>query len=275
MKKLKPTGIVFVSFKNPAIARVLQQCVLSKYHAQWISKIAPVCTPKKNSSQKKSSAARKKNPFLHLIFFLTQEPRDVIWENHEIGFVRSQISLFVVFGVSIFIVLFWIVPVGFSVSLANLETLSKYVPFLNNTIDTMPDSTKGLVQSKKNNFLFWISTTSFFRSFFCEIFFIFFFIGILPSLVVTCFNFMLTPLLTYLSLYQGYKRYMQVEKYTFQKFFFFLVVNVFFVSLLTGSFFSLLGELIYFAQNPYQIVVLLVSKLPVRFFWCFQALVYF
>lgn len=63
------------------------------------------------------------------------EPRDVYWRNLAIPFVSLSIRRFII-SISVFaLVFFYMIPIAFVQSLANLEGLEKVAPFLRPVIE--------------------------------------------------------------------------------------------------------------------------------------------
>jgi hypothetical protein len=92
--------VAFVSFKGRWGAAVAAQTQQTKNPTIWLTEWAP-------------------------------EPRDVYWRNLSIPFVEITIRKLVVAIVFFFLLLFFMIPIGFVNSLANLQGLSKTFPILN------------------------------------------------------------------------------------------------------------------------------------------------
>lgn len=77
---------------------------------------------------------QSKNPTLWLTNW-APEPRDVYWKNLAIPFFSLSIRRLVI-GLSVFaLVFFYMIPIAFVQSLANLEGLEKVAPFLRPVIE--------------------------------------------------------------------------------------------------------------------------------------------
>lgn len=77
---------------------------------------------------------QSRNPTLWLTSW-APEKRDVYWKNLAIPFVSLTIRKFLI-GVAVFgLVFFYMIPVAFVQSLANLEALEKVAPFLKPVIE--------------------------------------------------------------------------------------------------------------------------------------------
>lgn len=77
---------------------------------------------------------KSKNPTLWLTEW-APEPRDVYWKNLAIPFVSLSIRRLII-SISVFsLVFFYMIPITFVQSLANLEGLEKVAPFLRPVIE--------------------------------------------------------------------------------------------------------------------------------------------
>jgi len=77
---------------------------------------------------------QSKNPTLWLTNW-APEPRDVYWKNLAISFVSLSIRKLVI-SLSVFaLVFFYMIPIAFVQSLANLEGLERVAPFLRSLIE--------------------------------------------------------------------------------------------------------------------------------------------
>jgi calcium permeable stress-gated cation channel len=57
------------------------------------------------------------------------DPDDVLWGNHEIGGISRVIRRIIIFAVSFFSIVLWIIPTTFAVSLANTTVVSSLSVF--------------------------------------------------------------------------------------------------------------------------------------------------
>ncbi|KAL9230804.1 hypothetical protein vseg_006107 [Gypsophila vaccaria] len=161
---------------------------------------------------------QSKNPTLWLTSW-APEPHDVYWQNLAIPFVSITVRKFVI-GISVFaLVFFYMIPIAFVQSLANLEALEKVVPFLRPVIEMK--FVKSLLQ------------------------------GFLPGLALKLFLYVLPALLMLMSKIEGYVAWSKLERRAADKYYYFMLVNVFLGSLITGT---ALGQLHAFLhQSPTQI----------------------
>lgn len=97
--------VAFVTFDSRWGAAVCAQTQQSKNPTQWLTKWAP-------------------------------EPRDVYWENLPIPFVSLSIRRLLISIIVFMLVFFYMIPIAFVQSLANLEGLERVAPFLRPVIET-------------------------------------------------------------------------------------------------------------------------------------------
>eukprot|EP00897_Mesotaenium_endlicherianum_P000463 jgi/Mesen1/10417/ME000818S09896 len=157
------------------------------------------------------------------------EPRDVVWSNLPIKYVelsgRRALVTAAVFG----LVFFYMIPVSFVQSLADLSSLQKTLPWLKPLTDAK--IVKGFLQ------------------------------GFLPGLALKLFLLVLPAVLRALSTLEGWVSRSTVERKTAGKFFIFMAVNVFFGNILTGSTFSQLKAMI---EEPTKIPNLFGNTIPIK-----------
>lgn len=169
-KSLLP--VAFVSFKGRWGAAVAAQTQQTKNPTVWLTGWAP-------------------------------EPRDVYWRNLSIPFVEITIRKLVMAVAFTLLLFFFIIPITFVQSLANLDGLSEKFPFL--------------IPVLKLEFV-----SSFLQ-------------GFLPGLALKIFLMLLPNLLMVMSKIEGDISRSSLERRSAAKYFIFLVVTVFFGSILTGT----------------------------------------
>lgn len=169
-KALLPVAFVF--FKGRWGAAVAAQTQQTKNPTTWLTEWAP-------------------------------EPCDVYWRNLAIPFVEITIRKLVIAIALSFLVFFFMIPITFVQSLANLNGLSRTFPFL-----------KALLNRQV--------VSSFLQ-------------GFLPGLALKIFLLLLPMLLMFMSKIEGYTSLSSLERRSAGKYFIFLVVAVFFGSIFTGT----------------------------------------
>lgn len=94
----------FVSFRTRWGAAVCAQTQQTRNPTQWLTDWAP-------------------------------EPRDVYWQNLAIPFVYLTIRRLIVIVALFFLTFFYVIPIAFVQSLANIEGIEKAAPFLKKLIE--------------------------------------------------------------------------------------------------------------------------------------------
>ncbi|CAO3676828.1 unnamed protein product [Rhizopus stolonifer] len=158
-------------------------------------------------------------------------PSDVIWENMNIKSSERLVRRFLSILLTSAIIIFWAVPVVFVQAIANLEKLSKILPFLNG-INYLGTTVVGIIQ------------------------------GILPAVALSILISLVPVVFTFLSKSEGIPQHSFVELSVLHKFFFFQFIDVVLVSTISGGFFSMINELKNLIQNPIGIINILSENLP-------------
>ncbi|KAL6549819.1 hypothetical protein OROMI_020307 [Orobanche minor] len=172
---------------------------------------------------------QSKNPTLWLTN-QAPEPRDVYWKNLSIPFVSLTIRKLVM-SLSVFaLVFFYMIPIAFVQSLANLEGLEKVASFLRPLIE-------------------WKFVKSFLQ-------------GFLPGLALKIFLYILPAILMVMSKIEGHVALSVLERRTAAKYYYFMLVNVFLGSIVAGTAFQQLHAFLHqsAAQIPRNIGVSIPMK---------------
>ncbi|XP_062027429.1 CSC1-like protein At1g32090 [Rosa rugosa] len=165
-----------------------------------------------------AQTTQSKNPTLWLTNW-APEPRDIYWRNLAIPFVSLSIRKLVI-SLSVFaLVFFYMIPIAFVQSLANLEGLERVAPFLRPVIEL-----------------------KFIKSFLQ---------GFLPGLALKIFLYILPAVLMIMSKIEGHIALSTLERRTAAKYYYFMLVNVFLGSIVTGTAFQQLHAFLH--QSPTQI----------------------
>ncbi|XP_022738267.1 CSC1-like protein At1g32090 [Durio zibethinus] len=189
----------FVSFKSRWGAAVCAQTQQSKNPTLWLTNWAP-------------------------------EPRDVYWRNLAIPFVSLTIRKLVI-SLSVFaLVFFYMIPIAFVQSLANLEGLERVAPFLRPVIEL-----------------------KFIKSFLQ---------GFLPGLALKIFLYILPTVLMIMSKIEGHIALSTLERRASAKYYYFMLVNVFLGSIVTGTAFEQLHSFLH--QSPTQIPRTIGVSIPMK-----------
>ncbi|KAJ7296905.1 hypothetical protein O6H91_Y092800 [Diphasiastrum complanatum] len=172
---------------------------------------------------------QNKNPTLWLTEW-APEPRDVYWYNLAIPYVELTIRKLLITGAVFALIFFFIIPVTFVQSLANLDGIEKKAKFLKPIIER-----------------------HFIKSFLQ---------GFLPGLALKLFLHFLPVILMIMSKIEGHVCLSMLERVTAVKYYYFMVVNVFFASVLTGAAFEQLNA--FFHQAASQIPKTLGDAIPMK-----------
>ncbi|KAH6820514.1 early-responsive to dehydration stress protein [Perilla frutescens var. hirtella] len=172
---------------------------------------------------------QSKNPTLWLTNW-APEPRDVYWRNLAIPFVSLSIRKLVI-SLSVFaLVFFYMIPIAFVQSLANLEGLERVAPFLRPLVE-------------------WGFIKSFLQ-------------GFLPPLALKLFLYFLPAILMIMSKIEGHVALSVLERRTAAKYYYFLLVNVFLGSIVAGTAFQQLHAFLH--QSATQIPRNIGVSIPMK-----------
>nr|XP_043638126.1 CSC1-like protein At1g32090 [Erigeron canadensis] len=172
---------------------------------------------------------QSKNPILWLTDW-APEPRDIYWKNLAIPFVSLTIRKLVISLAVFALVFFYIIPIAFVQSLANLDGLEKVAPFLRPVLEW------GLIKS--------------------------FLQGFLPGLALKIFLWLLPGILMTMSKIEGHVAFSVLERSTAAKYYFFMLVNVFLGSIATGTAIEQLNSFLH--ESPTQIPRTIGVSIPMK-----------
>ncbi|XP_022759718.1 CSC1-like protein At4g02900 isoform X1 [Durio zibethinus] len=170
-----PKAIVpaaFVSFKSRWAAAVCAQTQLSRNPTIWLTEWAA-------------------------------EPRDVYWNNLAIPYFELSIRRLLMAVALFFLIFFFMIPIAFVQSLANIEGIEKVFPFLKPLIEM--DSFKSVIQ------------------------------GFLPGIALKIFLILLPTILMTMSKIEGFSSLSSLDRRSAGKYHLFILVNVFLGSIITGT----------------------------------------
>ncbi|KAJ9556188.1 hypothetical protein OSB04_010802 [Centaurea solstitialis] len=200
---------------------------------------------------------QSKNPILWLTEW-APEPRDVYWKNLAIPFVSLSIRRLVISLAVFALVFFYIIPIAFVQSLANLDGLEKVVPFLRPVIEVCPGQlalTLTNAMGPEGQLEVYLAVT--FRKFIKS-----FLQGFLPGLALKVFLWLLPGLLMTMSKLEGHVAFSILERRTAGKYYFFMLVNVFLGSIVTGTAFEQLDSFLH--EPPAQIPRTIGVSIPMK-----------
>ncbi|XP_059449324.1 CSC1-like protein At3g21620 isoform X1 [Corylus avellana] len=176
-KSIMPAA--FVSFKARWGAAVCAQTQQSRNPTIWLTEWAP-------------------------------EPCDVYWDNLAIPYVSLTIRRLIVAVAFFFLTIFFMIPITFVQSLANIEGIEKALPFLRPIIELK--SVKSLIQ------------------------------GFLPGISLKIFLIFLPSILMHMSKFEGFISISALERRSATRYYIFQFINVFLGSIITGAAFQQLHE---------------------------------
>ncbi|CAL4956317.1 unnamed protein product [Urochloa decumbens] len=131
------------------------------------------------------------------------EPRDVYWDNLSIPFVSLTVRRLIVAVAFFFLNFFYVIPIAFVQSLANLEGIEKAAPFLKPLIEI--PTIKSFIQ------------------------------GFLPGIALKIFLILLPSILMFMSKVEGLTSISSLERRSASKYYIFIFFNVFLASIIAGS----------------------------------------
>ncbi|XP_063949304.1 CSC1-like protein At4g02900 isoform X2 [Daucus carota subsp. sativus] len=158
------------------------------------------------------------------------EPRDVYWDNLAIPYVKLTIRRLLMAVALFFLVFFFMVPISIVQSMANIEGIEKVFPFLKPVI--REDTVKSFVQ------------------------------GFLPGIALKLFLIVLPTILMTMSKIEGLTSMSSLERKSAAKYHFFLLVNVFLGSIITGTAFQQLHKFLH--QSATEIPKTVGVSIPMK-----------
>ncbi|KMT06996.1 hypothetical protein BVRB_6g153280 [Beta vulgaris subsp. vulgaris] len=151
------------------------------------------------------------------------EPNDVYWPFFHSTFLQRWMSKVVIIVTSIVLTVLFLIPVAIVQGLANLSQLEFWFPFLKSILSAPIISR--------------IVT------------------GYLPNLILQLSLKLVPPVMEFLSSIQGYISYSEIQRSACDKFLWFIIWNIFFTNVLSGSFLNPLFELLDLRNIPEHLAV--------------------
>ncbi|PIN18178.1 hypothetical protein CDL12_09146 [Handroanthus impetiginosus] len=160
------------------------------------------------------------------------EPRDVYWDNLAIPYVELAVKRLLIAVATFFLTFFFMIPIAIVQSLASIEGIEKVLPFLKPLIET--EKVKSVVQ------------------------------GFLPGIALKIFLLLLPTILMTMSKIEGLVSLSSLDRRSAAKYHLFVLVNVFFGSIITGAAFeqlkSFLNQSPSDIQESFQLTTLTIPK---------------
>ncbi|KQK08047.1 CSC1-like protein At3g21620 [Brachypodium distachyon] len=173
------------------------------------------------------------NPTLWLTEW-APEPRDVYWNNLSIPFVSLTVRRLIIAVAFFFLNFFYVIPIAFVQTLANLEGIEKALPFLKPLIET--PSVKSFIQ------------------------------GFLPGIALKIFLIVLPSILLLMSQFEGLISQSSLERRSASKYYIFLFFNVFLGSIITGSALEQLNTFLHQSANDIPRIIGVSIPMKATFF---------
>ncbi|ESW14002.2 hypothetical protein PHAVU_008G210700 [Phaseolus vulgaris] len=162
------------------------------------------------------------------------EPRDVYWDNMAIPYVSLTIRRLIIAVAFFFLTFFFMIPIAFVQSLANIEGIEKAAPFLKPFIEMKV--IKAFVQ------------------------------GFLPGIALKIFLIFLPSILMMMSKFEGYISTSSLEMRAATRYYIFQFINVFLGSIITGTAFQQLDKFLHQSANEIPITVGVSIPMKATFF---------
>ncbi|KVI10673.1 protein of unknown function DUF221 [Cynara cardunculus var. scolymus] len=182
----------FVSFKTRWGAAVCAQTEQSRNPTIWLTEWAP-------------------------------EPRDVYWDNLAIPFVSLTIRRLIIAVAFFFLTFFFVIPIAFVQSLANIDGIVKAAPFLQSFLEVK--FVKSFIQ------------------------------GVLPGIALKIFLILLPSILMMMSKFEGFTSISALERRSATRYYIFQFINVFLGSIITGTAFQQLNNFIHQSANTIPMTI--------------------
>ncbi|XP_043689361.1 calcium permeable stress-gated cation channel 1-like [Telopea speciosissima] len=198
--------VAFVSFKTRWGAAVCAQTQQSRNPTIWLTEWAP-------------------------------EPHDVYWRNLAIPFVSLTVRRLIISVAFFFLAFFFMIPILFVQSIANIEGIEKAAPFL----------TPMLEQTR----------FSFIKSFIQ---------GFLPGIALKVFLIFLPTILMMMSKFEGFISLSALERRSATLYYLFIFVNLFLGSIITGTALQQLDIFIHQSANEIPITIGVSIPMKATFF---------
>ncbi|KAF3443437.1 hypothetical protein FNV43_RR13119 [Rhamnella rubrinervis] len=200
-KSIMPAA--FVSFKTRWGAAVCAQTQQSRNPTIWLTEWAP-------------------------------EPRDIYWDNLEIPYVSLSIRRLIIAVAFFFLTFFFMIPIAFVQSLANIEGIEKAFPFLEPIIELK--FFKSIIQ------------------------------GFLPGIALKIFLIFLPSILMLMSKFEGFNSTSALERRSATRYYIFQFINVFLGSIITGTAFQQLDNFIHQSANDIPKIIGVSIPMKATFF---------
>jgi len=177
--------------------------------------------------------------------YMGAHPNDIVWENLNMNPYDKKIRTVIGWAITLGLVIFWIIPVGFVGIISNISGLARNVPWLSWLGDPSIKVPIGIFQ------------------------------GILPTVLLAVLNMLLPIILRLLARLSGIPTKTGIELSLMTRFFLFQIIqNFLFLTIVSGSASQITGFVQSLAQNPTAFPGMIAEALPKgsTFFLSFIAL---
>ncbi|KAK3016789.1 hypothetical protein RJ639_006055 [Escallonia herrerae] len=174
---------------------------------------------------------QSRNPTIWLTEWAS-EPRDVYWRNLAIPYVSLSIRRLIIAVAFFFLTLFFMIPIAFVQSLANIEGIEKVAPFLKVEVPFI----KSLIQ------------------------------GFLPGIALKIFLMFLPTIFMIMSKFEGFLSISALERRSASRYYLFNFVNVFLGSVISGTAFEQLKGFIHQSANEIPKTIGVAIPMKATFF---------
>ncbi|XP_071706595.1 calcium permeable stress-gated cation channel 1-like [Rutidosis leptorrhynchoides] len=174
-----------------------------------------------------------RNPTLWLTEW-APEPRDVFWPNLAIPYVSLTVRRLLMAVAFFFLTFFFIIPIAFVQSLANIEGIEKAAPFLKPIIEVK--TIKSFIQ------------------------------GFLPGIALKIFLILLPTILMMMSKFEGFLCISRLERRSASRYYLFNFVNVFLASVIAGTVLEQLNTFIKESVNQIPTIIGVAIPMKATFF---------
>ncbi|GAB2274929.1 hypothetical protein Dimus_009698 [Dionaea muscipula] len=212
-----------ISSKREMIANDTKAVMLAAFVSFKTRRGAAIC----------AHTQQARNPTL----WLTQwapEPRDIYWRNLAIPYASLSIRKLIVSVTFFFLATFFMIPIAFVQSLANIEGIEKALPFLRPAIEAR--FVKSIIQ------------------------------GFLPGIVLKIFLTFLPSILMMMCKSEGIISLSALERRAAARYYVFLLINVFLGSIVTGTAFEQLNNILHETANAIPETIGAAIPMKVTFF---------
>eukprot|EP00544_Gedaniella_sp_CCMP2646_P013557 CAMPEP_0202490390 /NCGR_PEP_ID=MMETSP1361-20130828/7807_1 /ASSEMBLY_ACC=CAM_ASM_000849 /TAXON_ID=210615 /ORGANISM="Staurosira complex sp., Strain CCMP2646" /LENGTH=954 /DNA_ID=CAMNT_0049120269 /DNA_START=50 /DNA_END=2914 /DNA_ORIENTATION=- len=165
------------------------------------------------------------------------DPDSIRWSNVGKSNKELQVGTLISFSLTAFLCFFWTIPVSFIASLTSVDSLSRQVPFLANWVENAP----------------WLGDV----------------LAVLAPLLLIAVNALLPTFLEMISSLEGPLGEGALSASTFTKLCYFMIIQTFFVSAVSGSIFEELSDIL---AQPQLAIDLLGTSLPAQSTYFLQIL---